>query len=68
MDLIINNIESEWTIFLNVFYDVLVEKENSIYYGNKVSTDIGINNYTQSSTNRTRQQIINVCYKLFNME
>ena len=58
MNLIVNNIESEWTIFLNVSYDVLVEKENSIYSGNQVITYISTSNYTKSSTNRTRQQII----------
>ena len=43
---------------------VLVEKENSIHYGNTVITDIVTNTYTQSLTNRTHQQIINVCYKM----
>ena len=51
--------------FSKKYYDFSFEKENSIYYGNKVITDISIKNYTQSSTNRTRQQIINVCYELF---
>ena len=59
--MIVNNIGSAWNILAKVFY-VFVEKEKSQYYGNPVIADISINNYIQYLTNRTNQQIINVCY------
>ena len=61
--MIINNIGSEWTILAKVFYYFLIEKKR--YYGNQVITDIGINNYIQSLSNTTHQQIVDVCYKMF---
>ena len=61
----INNIGSECTILAKLFYDFLVEIEQSKYYGNPVSTDISIDSYIQYLTNKTHQQIINVCYRMF---
>ena len=63
--MIINNIGSEWAILAKVFHEILIEKEKSKYYGRPVVTDISIDDYVQYLTNKTHEQIIHVCYKMF---
>ena len=53
INLIINNIRNEWEILGKAFYQLLVEKEKSKSYGNPISTDSRIKDYTQSLSNTT---------------
>lgn len=65
MNMILNLITSDWKMYANVFYEFLKEKEQSIYYGNKVITDTSINNYIEHLNCITHKRIVNVCYNIF---
>ena len=62
INFIINRIASEWTLFVKVFYNFLLNTDKSIYHGYPVITWITISNCLQFLTNADHKILISMCY------
>ena len=61
INFVINSLGSDWAMFIVVFNAFLEEKERSTYYGNKIITDISINNDVHFLTNTNHKILIYIC-------
>ena len=60
----LNSLGNEWTILSNVFFNFFLEKQNSTCYGNKIITDISINNYIQLLPTKGHKRLVDICHKM----